>query len=91
MSSRRNTWLALLLIAGFVALLVWGTLGAQAVECEVCVRFAGTENCATASAATEAEARRSAQTTACGPLTRGMNDAIACDNTPPVSRRCVTR
>jgi hypothetical protein len=90
-SRNRNTLLTLLVISGFVAFLIWSTISAQAVECQVCVRYNGSENCATASAASEEEAARSAQTTACGPLTSGMNDAIACDNTPPTSRICRTR
>ena len=78
-------------MVAFVAFLTWSTLSAQKVECEVCVDFNGGRNCATASHENEADAARSAQTTACGPLARGMNDAIACDNRPPVTRQCRTR
>ncbi len=82
-------WLALVLaFAGFLA---WSTLSAQKHECSVCVEFNGMRNCATASHSTEEEAARSAQNTACGPVTAGMNDAIACDARPPVSRQCSTR
>ncbi|HPF60623.1 MAG: hypothetical protein KC544_00840 [Gemmatimonadetes bacterium] len=79
-------WLAVLL--AFVAFLTWSTLSAQKVECEVCVEFNGRRNCAIASHETELEAARSAQNTACGPLTSGMNDAIACDARPPLSKNC---
>lgn len=82
-------WLAL--VAAFVGLLTWSTLSAQKVECDVCVEFNGAKNCAKASHETEAEAARSAQTTACGPLAKGMNDAIACEGRPPVTRQCKTR
>ena len=88
MSAARNRLITLLLVAGFVAFLVWTTITAQAVTCEVCVDYNNGQNCATASGSDEEEATRSAQTTACGPLVRGMNDAIACNNTPPVSRSC---
>ena len=57
----------------------------------MCVEYNGLRNCASASHETEDEAARSAQTTACGPVTSGMNDAIACDSRPPVTRRCATR
>ena len=87
----RNRLLTLAAILAFVAFLLWSTLGGQAVECEVCVAYGGGENCATASGVSEDEAARTAQTTACGPLTRGMNDAIACDNRPPLRRVCRTR
>jgi len=83
--------LTVAVVLAFVAFLAWSTLSAQKAECEVCVEFQGGRNCATASHENEAEAARSAQTTACGPLAKGMNDAIACENRPPVSRQCSTR
>ena len=86
--ARLITILAVVLFAGF---LLWSTLGAQRVECEVCVVFNGERNCATASHETEEAAVASAQSTACGPLARGMNDVIACGNQVPASRQCRTR
>ncbi|TFH67038.1 MAG: hypothetical protein E4G90_00395 [Gemmatimonadales bacterium] len=91
MSQIRNRVVTAVVIVGFVAILIWSTIAAQTVECQVCVTLAGTTNCATATAASETEAARSAQTTACGPLTRGMNDAIACGNIVPETRVCRTR
>lgn len=64
------------------------TMGTQTASCEVCVAFNGAQNCAKASGASEEEAARTAQVTACGVLTGGMNDAIACQSRPPVARRC---
>lgn len=87
--SRTFGWLAL--IVAFFAFLAWTTLSAQKVECEVCVEYNGGSNCAKASHENENDAARSAQTTACGPLAHGMNDAIACDNKPAVSKRCRTK
>jgi len=84
----RGKVLTLIVILGFVALLLYNTLSAQRVECQICVEFNGGRNCATASHSTEKDAVRSAQTTACGPLANGMDQAIACDNTPPVSQQC---
>ncbi len=78
-------------IVAFVVLLLWSTLSAQRVECEVCVEFQGRRNCATASAATEDEAARSAQTTACGTLAGGMAETVFCGNATPTSRRCARR
>ena len=89
MSSKTLGWLAI--IVAFFGFLAWSTLSAQKVECTVCVEYNGGRQCATASHETEAEAARSAQTTACGPLVAGMNDAIACDAKPPVSRQCKSR
>jgi hypothetical protein len=86
MQPKKLAWLAV--VIGFVAFLTWSTLSAQKVQCEVCVSYKGGRNCAIASHTTAAEATRSAQTTACGPLTSGMNDAIACESRPPVSATC---
>ena len=83
-----RVWLGLLVAVAFVGYLLWSTLTAQAAECHVCVAFQGHQNCATASAATPDEAARQSQTTACGTLAQGMNDKIACDNTPPIKREC---
>ena len=86
--STRGKVLTLAILLGFVALLLYNTLSAQRVTCDVCVEFRGAHNCASASHSTEPEALRSAQTTACGVLAQGMDEGIACDNTPPVSRLC---
>lgn len=86
MSQKRNRFITIVAIIGFVGFLIWSTIWAQAVECSVCVTFNGTTNCAVASGVDEAEAARTAQNTACGPITSGMNDAIACDNTVPETK-----
>lgn len=86
-ASRKSLgWVALIL--AFAAFLAWSTLSAQKVTCDVCVEFNGGSNCATASHENEADAARSAQTTACGPLTRGMNEVIQCEALKPASRNC---
>jgi hypothetical protein len=88
---KRSTLIGVALTLGFGGMLVVSTLRAQREVCEVCVSFNGGENCATASGETKAEAARTAQNTACGPLVRGMNDAIACDNRPPIRAQCRTK
>jgi len=88
MSQTRNRLITLAAIAAFVALLAWSTIKAQGVECQVCVSFNGRKNCAVASGASAAVATETAQSTACGPLTSGMNDAIACGRIEPVSQSC---
>lgn len=91
MSQKRNRLLTIAAITAFVGFLLWSTFWAQATECRVCVTYNGITNCAIASGVDEAEAVRTAQNTACGPITSGMNDAIACDNTVPETRVCRTR
>jgi hypothetical protein len=87
----RARLVTVLIIVGFVGFLVWSTIKAQEVECKVCVTFNGRENCALASGSTESEAAETAQSTACGPLTSGMNDAIACGRIAPTARQCRTK
>jgi hypothetical protein len=86
--THRGRLLTLLIVLAFGAFLLWSTLSSQRAECTVTVAFGGLGGSGTASAASEADALREAQTAACGPLTRGMNDRIACGRTPPISRRC---
>ena len=91
MSANRNRLLTILGIAAFVAFLAWNTFHSQGIECQVCVQFGGRENCALASGPSEDAAAETAQTTACGPVTNGMDDAIACSRKPPVTRQCKAR
>ena len=79
------------IVAGFAVLLMWNTMTSQQVECEVCVEFNGSRNCATASAASETQAAQSAQSTACGTVSSGMAESVMCGDAAPVSRRCQVR
>ncbi len=85
---KRATRLTVFALVALAAFLLWSTMQAQRVACTVCVAFNKGNNCAHATAATAKDAERSAQTTACGTLVRGMDQAIACDNTPPVQVHC---
>jgi hypothetical protein len=87
MTARGRT-ITLVVLLAFAAFLLWSTLASQRVECSVTVAFAGSRNSATASATSEPDAIREAQTAACGPLARGMNESIACGRIPPISRQC---
>jgi len=86
--SRRVNLITLLVVLAFAAYLLWSTLSSQRVECTVTVAFRDSENAGTASAASETDAAREAQTAACGPLTQGMDERIACSRVPPTARRC---
>ncbi|MDG2308757.1 MAG: hypothetical protein P8R42_29605 [Candidatus Binatia bacterium] len=85
MKSTLVTIVSLVVLAG---VLTWLTIGAQQVECEVCIDFKGRRNCATAAAATKDEAVRSGRTTACGLLASGVRDGFACDATQPSLVKC---
>ena len=83
-----KTLVTVAVILMFIAFLAYSTLSAQKVTCNVCVEFNGRSNCAPASANDEIEATRTAQNTACGPVSSGMNETIACGNKPAVSQTC---
>jgi hypothetical protein len=87
----RGKLLTVLVILAFAGFLAWTTVAAQKSTCDVCMEFNGRRNCASASASSEEEALNSARNTACGPLAFGMNESIACGNTPPATRQCRTR
>ncbi len=89
MASRARL-VTILVIVGFIAFLVYSTLEVQRVECSVTVDFQGERRTATASGADEQSATEQAQTAACGPLVRGMDESIACSRRPPTARQCRT-
>jgi hypothetical protein len=87
---KRSTLLMIGALLVFGALLLYNTLTSQKHSCKVSVTYLGRSGTATASAASEQDARQQAQTTACGPITSGMNESIACSNTPPSHTECTT-
>jgi len=88
---KRSTLLTIGAIAVVLALFYFLTAARASEECTVCMEFRGGTNCATASAPVRDQAREGAQTTACGPLVSGMDETIACHNTPPKTVQCRTR
>jgi len=88
---KRSRWITIAVVAAVIALFFYMTTAHANQECAVCVEFQGRSNCATAAAATAAEATETAHSTACGPVARGMNETIACGNRAPVSVKCRSR
>lgn len=87
---KKGNLVTLMVLVALGAFLLYNTLASQRHECSVTVDFRGRSNTATASAATEEEATRNAVTTACGPITAGMDESIACGNVVPVKKVCKT-
>lgn len=77
-----------LVVLAFIAFLLWTTLASQRIECTVGIEFKDARRTATASAASEEDAVREAQTAACGPLAGSMDERLACAGKPPVTRTC---
>lgn len=88
---KRSRWITIAVVAAVIALFFYMSTARATQECNVCVEFQGRSNCATAAGATVAEATETAHNTACGPVTSGMNETIACGNRAPVSVQCRTR
>ena len=84
------TRLTVFAIVVLAAILLCSTLAAQKAKCNVFASNRNARNCAHASAETEIEAAKSSQTTACGPIARGMAESTECDNVPPASVDCTT-
>jgi hypothetical protein len=85
---KRSTLITIAVALAFGVMLLYSTLSSQNVECTVTIDYNGRTNTATASGATEAAALEQAQTTACGPVTSGMNESIACGKVVPVAKSC---
>jgi len=78
-------------LAVFVAYIVYGSLSSVQAECELCVTYEGRTECRRGSGVDEEDARKAAVKAACGVMASGMNESIACGNTPPTNVRCPPR
>jgi hypothetical protein len=81
-------WLLLAALAVFGAAIIFGSLSTVQAECELCVTFRGQTQCRRGSGSDDEEARSAAQKAACAVMAFGMNESIACGNTPPTNVRC---
>jgi hypothetical protein len=88
---KRSTLFTIAAVIAVVLLFFYMTTARANEECNVCVEFQGRSNCAAALGSTVSEATETAHRTACGPLARGMNESIACDNRAPVNVQCKPR
>ena len=94
-----NVWMSTnakrgLIGAGLVLALVYMiylTTSGTGISCEVCVEFRGVTECRKATGKDRDEAEMAAASTACGLLSGGVTDGIACRNTVPKSVTCQNR
>lgn len=85
---KRSTLYTIAVVAAIAALFFALTAGQAREECTVCMEFRGRRNCATASAPKQEDAVETARSTACGTIAAGMDETIACGNTPPATVQC---
>ena len=64
-----TSWLALATFIGLGAFVVYTSLQAGGVRCEVCIEFGGSRACRAVDGATEREALTAARSNACALLT----------------------
>lgn len=81
-------WLVVLGFVLFFGFLAYRTMAPVQAQCEVCLEFDGELVCRRGAGATEEDARRAAQESACGGNASGMSESIACRNAAPVSVEC---
>jgi len=79
---------SLLLFLAIAAFLVYQTLSAASVTCEVCMSYRGQQQCRTVSAANEKEALQGAIVNACAFISSGVTDSMACQRGESVSKKC---
>jgi hypothetical protein len=84
----RRSAVFLIIALAFIGFLLYTTLAPQRIECEVCVVFNDGSRCAKASGDSKRAASETAQTAACGPLARGMDQTIACGRAEPTKVTC---
>ena len=88
--NRSAKWVLTTIVLALMGYMVYSSMARVRHECEVCLEFNGTRRCARGAGATVEEAKRGAQTAACGVLASGMDESIRCQNTPPASATCPT-
>ena len=86
--SWRNLAATLAVLVPVAAFVIYSSLQAGSVECEVCMDFEGRQVCRTASAAAREEALRAAVDNACALLTSGMTNTIRCQRGEPTRTDC---
>jgi hypothetical protein len=89
MPKRVGLWVAILM-AVFIAAIVYSTMNLKRFRAEVCMEFQGRTACRIAAAATREQAVRTATENACALISSGMTDSMACAQTPPRSVRMLT-
>lgn len=84
---KKSVWLGILFVLVVVGFVVYSTMSAGRIRCEVCITFQGRQACRTASASTRDLALRTATENACALISSGVTDSNQCHNTPPDSVR----
>ena len=86
-----TSWLALAALVALGAFVVYTSLQAGGVRCEVCIEFGGGRACRAVDGATERDALMAARSNACALLASGVTNTMACERREPTSKACRAR
>jgi hypothetical protein len=81
---KKPVLIGLLIFFALIGLIVYSTLTLGGQRVEVCMQFAGRQSCRTASGNTKESALRTATSNACGEISSGVTDSLACERSEPV-------
>jgi len=88
---KKTVLLAIVFAVVFLIVVIYTTMGTARYRCEVCITYQGRSACRTASAASEAQALRTATENTCAQIASGVTDSMACESTPPASVSWLSR
>lgn len=83
---KKPVWVGMLFLLVVFGVILYSTMTMSKFRVKVCMQYNGQQNCATASASTEAFALRQAVSTACAPISGGVTATLACERTEPSSK-----
>ncbi len=81
-------WIVVLGVFLFFGVVIYTSIAPVQTRCEVCLEFDGELVCRNGAGASEEEAIRAGQESACGGNAVGMSESIACRAAVPVSVQC---
>jgi hypothetical protein len=88
MSKTTKVLVTVAAVAAIFGIFTYLTMSPNEVTCEVCMEFRGNTECRKATAKTREEAEAAAASTACGLISGGVTDGIACRNAAPQRVSC---
>ncbi|MEE3327614.1 MAG: hypothetical protein VX252_09785 [Myxococcota bacterium] len=83
-----RTYLGILILLGFVAIVVYLAMGQFDTRCRVCIEFKGQRVCEIAVAADPLAAQQQAMSSACSQVAGGVTDSFNCTGRAPLSIEC---
>jgi hypothetical protein len=86
--SQRNAIVTLVVLLPVIGYVVYSSFQVNDFECEVCITFAGRDECRTVQGKTQEEAMRGAVNNTCALLASGVTDSMRCERTVPRTAHC---